>query len=146
MTAISARSVGGLCWDERDITDMEECRVDRAAWKPFLRRWSGEWLAVYDVEPHSAFEEPVSDGWLGFPPASAEQVAAAEARLGCVLPRSFREFLLTTDGWRDAGRFVHRLCGTGDIGWLRDLDSPWAEDCYDIDDEDDEEDVAVLLG
>jgi hypothetical protein len=131
------------------MIEAKECRVDREAWKPFLKRWSEEWLAVHDVEPRSAFEEPVVDGWLGFPPASAEQMAEAEARLGCRLPPSLREFLLTTDGWRNAGNFVWQLRGTGDIGWLRDLDSPWAADCADIDDEDDEddeEDDAVLLG
>lgn len=101
--------------------------MEREAWKPFLKRWSEEWLAVHDVEPRSAFEEPVTDDWLGFPPASAEQVAAAEERLGCVLPPSFREFLLVTDGWRDAGSFVSQLRGTGDLGWLRDLDPMWGE-------------------
>ncbi|MBG0825744.1 SMI1/KNR4 family protein [Planomonospora sp. ID91781] len=122
--------------------------MDRETWKPFLKRWSEEWLAVHDVEPRSAFEEPVVDGWLGSPPASAEQVAEAEARLGCTLPPSLREFLLTTDGWRNAGNFVWLLRGADDIGWLRDLDSPWAADCADIGDEDDdedEEDDAVIL-
>ncbi|MFF5206523.1 SMI1/KNR4 family protein [Streptosporangium sp. NPDC000396] len=168
------------------MIEMEEFRVNREAWKPFLKRWSEEWIAVHGAEPQSAAEEPAAeprsaveepvteppsavgepaaDGWLGFPPASAEQVEAAEARLGCALPPSFREFLLATDGWRWAGKFVDQLRGTGDIGWMRDVDPMWIEiyeeinedadedadeedeeeDEEDTDEEDEEDEVAVL--
>lgn len=84
--------------------------MNSEAWRPFLTLWSEEWTG---------------DERLGFPPAAEEQVAAAEARLGCVLPPSFRQFLLTTDGWRHAGRSVRRLRGTADLGWLRDLEPSW---------------------
>jgi hypothetical protein len=113
------------------------------AWKPFLKRWSEEWLSVNKEEPISAFEEPVT-GWLGFPPAAEAEVAAVEKRLGCALPPSFRNFLLVTDGWRWAGKFVGRLRGTSDIGWLRDLDPMWIEDFEDLDEEDDADESAIL--
>jgi hypothetical protein len=96
---------------------IEEFRVDRRAWKPFLERWSEEW--------HIA--QPDSELWLGFPAASEAQVTALEERLGRVLPPSFREFLLVTNGWRDAGHFVWQLRGTDEIGWMRDLDPLTAE-------------------
>ncbi|MEU6743545.1 SMI1/KNR4 family protein [Streptosporangium sandarakinum] len=101
--------------------------MDRRAWKPFLERWSEEWAALHDAEPPSGTGEPVGETWLGFPPASEEEVREAEARLGRTLPPSFREFLLTTNGWRNAGHFVWRLRGTDDLGWLRDLDPMWVE-------------------
>ncbi|MFD1930853.1 MULTISPECIES: SMI1/KNR4 family protein [Nonomuraea] len=119
--------------------------MNHDVWKPFLKRWSEEWLAVHDVEPRSAFEEPVIDGWLGFPPASAAQVAAAEARLGRRLPPSLREFLLVTDGWRDAGSFVNRLRGADELGWLRDLDPMWAEIFEDVYGEEDESGELAML-
>ena len=56
--------------------------MDRTAWKPFLKHWNEDLLTA-DYRPHSSLDKPVTAGWFGFPPASAEQVAAAEARLGC---------------------------------------------------------------
>ncbi|WP_406641221.1 SMI1/KNR4 family protein [Amycolatopsis sp. WGS_07] len=94
-------------------------------WRPWLSRWSAEW--VQSAEPGELDPEVLRDRWLGFAPASAETVAATEARLGQALPPSYREFLLTTDGWRDAGSFVWRLRDTTDVGWLRDIEPYWEE-------------------
>ncbi|MGW5517157.1 SMI1/KNR4 family protein [Nocardia africana] len=47
-------------------------------------------------------------------PATSEVVAAAEARIGRSLPPSYRELLLTTDGWREAGSFVSRMRDTSE--------------------------------
>lgn len=95
--------------------------MDRHAWKPFLQRWSEEWRIAHPDE------EPDGDPWLGCPPATEDEVRALETRLGCVLPPSFREFLLVTNGWRHAGNFVWSLRGTEEIGWLTDLEPMWAE-------------------
>ncbi|MFI7040519.1 SMI1/KNR4 family protein [Microbispora rosea] len=95
--------------------------MDRHAWKPFLQRWSEEWRIAHPGE------EPGGDPWLGCPPATEDEVQALEARLGCVLPPSFREFLLVTNGWRHAGNLVWSLRGTEEIGWLTDLEPMWAE-------------------
>ncbi|WP_225850747.1 SMI1/KNR4 family protein [Streptomyces sp. HPF1205] len=101
----------------------------RVAWRPFLEQWSAEWIAGHDPEQDTPLEpEVVRDTWLGFAPASEAEVEAAEARLGRRLPPSLREFLLVTDGWRDAGTFVYRLAGTADLEWLRDTDDRhWIE-------------------
>ncbi|MDP4507782.1 SMI1/KNR4 family protein [Nonomuraea turcica] len=110
--------------------------MDRTAWRPFLERWSEEWLATSREEKTTRrpFEEPISGNWLGYAPASAAQVAEAEERLGRTLPPSFREFLLTTDGWRRAGVSGGHLVPAEDLGWLRDLEPMWAE-AYDQSDE-----------
>ncbi|MFD2420853.1 SMI1/KNR4 family protein [Amycolatopsis pigmentata] len=92
-------------------------------WTPWLRRWSEEWIST--SEPGELDPAVLRDRWLGFAPATEEQVAAAEARLGARLPPSYREFLLTTNGWRDAGGFVWRMRDTENVGWLRDLDPDW---------------------
>ncbi|WP_336211024.1 SMI1/KNR4 family protein [Nonomuraea sp. LPB2021202275-12-8] len=106
--------------------------MDRTAWESFLHRWNEELLAT-GVEPDSMLDKPVTDGWLGYSPASAEQVRAAEERLGCTLPPSLREFLLVTDGWQAAGAFGGEVRGAGELGWLRDLDPMWSEAYDDID-------------
>jgi SMI1 / KNR4 family (SUKH-1) len=97
--------------------------MDREAWWPFLKRWSQEWITAHDPSRDAPLEAGVlRDAWLGFAPASDAEIAAAEARLGCSLPPSLREFLLVTNGWRHAGNFLHRLAGTTELAWLRDTD------------------------
>jgi hypothetical protein len=116
---------------------------ERTAWRPFLELWSREWIDGHDPESSPPLaEEVVRDGWLGFAPASEAEVAAAEARLGCRLPPSLREFLLVTNGWRDAGNFIYRLAGTTELEWLRDTDDRhWIEVYQDIAGEDAGEDA-----
>ncbi|MFC7585279.1 SMI1/KNR4 family protein [Nonomuraea antimicrobica] len=104
--------------------------MDRHAWKPFLQRWSEEWRIAHPDE------EPDGGPWLGCPPATEDEIQALEARLGCVLPPSLREFLLVTNGWRHAGNFVWSLRGTEEIGWLTDLEPWWAEAYADWDEDD----------
>ncbi|WP_336050176.1 SMI1/KNR4 family protein [Streptomyces sp. CA2R101] len=104
--------------------------MNREQWRPFLTRWSEEWILGHDPERDAPLDdEVIRDGWLGFAPASADEVAAAEARLGRGLPPSLREFLLTTNGWRDAGTFIYRLAGTSELAWLADSDenSGWID-------------------
>src|SRR4051812_7281368 len=92
-------------------------------WRPLLTRWSREGIAAHAPQSDGALDEKVvRQGWLGFEPAGTAAVEAAEQRLGRSLPPSLREFLLVTDGWRDAGNFVYRLAGAADLGWLRDTD------------------------
>ncbi|MFJ8044135.1 SMI1/KNR4 family protein [Kitasatospora sp. NPDC096147] len=103
--------------------------MDRTQWREFLELWSAEWIAAHDPEhDRPAAPEVLRSGWLGFGAASEAQVAAAEARLGCRLPPSLRQFLLVTDGWRDTGGFVYRLAGTAELDWLSDTpDRHWAD-------------------
>lgn len=101
--------------------------VDRA----FLELWSREWVTAHDPARDRPLDDEVRAGWLGFPPATPQRLAAAERRLGCVLPPSLRAFLLVTDGWKHAGNFIHRLAGTAELDWMRDTDSVSWADAYD---------------
>lgn len=102
--------------------------MDRHGWQHFLERWSEEWLVVAPE-----MRADVANGWAGFPPASAEQIATLEGRLGRALPPSYRSFLQVTNGWRYTIPFVYELRGADDIGRLRDLDPYMAELYNDID-------------
>ncbi|MEU1031833.1 SMI1/KNR4 family protein [Streptomyces mirabilis] len=115
---------------------------ERTTWRPFLEQWSADWIAGHDPDKDAPLaQEVVRDAWLGFAPASEAEVAAAEARLGRRLPPSLREFLLVTNGWRDAGNFIYRLAGAAELEWLRDTDDrTWIEVWEDLAEDDVEED------
>ncbi|MGC9666002.1 SMI1/KNR4 family protein [Planosporangium sp. 12N6] len=121
--------------------------------REFLERWSREWVVAHDPERDRPLDDEVRGGWLGFAPASPEQIAAAEERLGRTLPPSLRSFLLITDGWKNAGNFIYRLAGTAELEWLRDTrDAHWADayrnDAYQDDEfpEDDFPDDGEVIG
>ncbi|MEU0807269.1 SMI1/KNR4 family protein [Streptomyces sp. NPDC005970] len=124
--------------------------MNREQWRPFLQQWSEEWVDSHDPEKDAELDEAVvRDRWLGFAPASEEEIAAAEARLGCTLPVSLREFLAVTNGWRDAGCFIYRLAGTAELQWLADSDRDYLIEIYDEltegeDEEEVEEDADVI--
>ncbi|MEU5028641.1 SMI1/KNR4 family protein [Streptomyces milbemycinicus] len=121
--------------------------MNREQWRPFLQQWSKEWIDSHDPEKDRELDEAVvRDRWLGFAPASEEEIAAAEARLGCTLPPSLREFLAVTNGWRDAGCFIYRLAGTAELEWLADSDRSYLIEIYDelAEGEEEEEDADVI--
>jgi hypothetical protein len=85
-------------------------------------------LACEDIA--ASVESQVGEsGWLGYLPAGEAEIAGAEARLGVRLPPSYRAFLATTDGWRAAGFFIHRLWPVQEIEWYaarhQDLIDAW---------------------
>jgi hypothetical protein len=102
--------------------------LNREPWPAFLKQWSKEWIAAHDPKTHRPLDETVvRTGWLGFDPAGPAEIGSVENRLGMRLPPSLRDFLLVTNGWRNAGNFVYRLGGTAEIGRLRDMDSHWID-------------------
>ncbi|MCQ8773069.1 SMI1/KNR4 family protein [Streptomyces telluris] len=88
-------------------------------WRLFLQQWSEEWADACDPDDFPD-ETALRDRWLGFAPATAARIAAAEERLGCHFPPSYRAFLEVSDGWREAGGFVELLAGTADARWYED--------------------------
>ncbi|MFF3674342.1 SMI1/KNR4 family protein [Streptomyces sp. NPDC002120] len=113
----------------------------RFEWRPFLERWSGEWADAYDPE-HDGLpgaELWRAARWLGREPADEARIAAAETRLGIILPPSLRSFLAVTDGWHRAGSFVWRLAGCEDLDWCgdpHDMRGTWLDGEGDDADED----------
>lgn len=91
-------------------------------WRSFLLRWSEEWARHLPGGETRGEDDEVARraGWLGFPSASEERIAAMEERLGRRMPASYREFLKVSDGWRHAGGFVWLLAGTEGARWHND--------------------------
>lgn len=96
-------------------------------WRPFLERWSADWVAAESLEdPEERDEDTFQAGWLGFAPADEERITALERRLArerqgeVRLPPSYRSFLAVTDGWRYAGGSVYLLGTTEAVHWHGD--------------------------
>jgi hypothetical protein len=84
-------------------------------WGSFLKRWSREWLATGASFPPSMRK----DEWLGNAPATEEQIAALERRLGVTLPPSYKAFLRVSNGWGQTTRFIGSLRLAEEVDWLK---------------------------
>ncbi|MFJ9843824.1 SMI1/KNR4 family protein [Kitasatospora sp. NPDC101155] len=103
-------------------------------WRDLLQRWSDEWLdpILHEQERSEPFPPDVRAArWLGAAGAVSDEVAAVEERLGVALPPSYRQFLHTSNGWRDTTTWIKRLLPAQEVGWARDVDpdliDPWIE-------------------
>lgn len=90
-------------------------------WTSLLKRWST------DLNQTKLAQRLDPPDWLGFAPASDEQIAAAERRLGVLLPPSYRAFLKTSNGWRRTTTFIGRVRPVTEINWFRVENEQWAE-------------------
>ena len=63
-------------------------------WRPLLEHWSEALLASpHDDEWDDRPVDVIKSGWMGYTGATADQIIAAEIRIGGCLPPSYREFL-----------------------------------------------------
>jgi hypothetical protein len=69
----------------------------------------------------------VKGDWLGFERTTLESIEAKEKSLGIAFPHSYREFLLTSNGFRQISLFAGNLCPVSEVGWLKDKDPEFIE-------------------
>ncbi|MGZ3406790.1 MAG: SMI1/KNR4 family protein [Polyangia bacterium] len=95
-------------------------------WNEFLRDYN---VALIEDEAlgEQVAEEALGADWLGAPGLDAKALAALEKRLGTTLPKSYRDFLAASDGWRITGALGLRLWPAAKIGWLRDTGAAWVK-------------------
>ncbi|MFD3379776.1 MULTISPECIES: SMI1/KNR4 family protein [unclassified Streptomyces] len=95
------------------------------AWRDLLQRWSDEWLdpVLHEQERAEPFPAEVRKArWLGSGGATGEEVDALEDRLGATLPTSYRQFLLTSNGWLSTTTGIDQILQVHEVGWAQDLD------------------------
>lgn len=100
--------------------------MDQASWQALLNQWNAELLATPDLLGNVS-AEVVASGWLGYPPATEAQIAAAEARIGKRLPPSYRAFLEVSNGWRVLGHFHWDILPAHRIEWFRVNNQDWID-------------------
>ncbi|MFE3172913.1 SMI1/KNR4 family protein [Amycolatopsis sp. NPDC059090] len=106
----------------------EQVPVAVADWTVFLRDYSSKFLdnssLLRVLEENGAGKFVRShvqrEGWIGYEPASADSVVAAEKRLGTRLPPTYRSFLLSSNGFRYVNHVD--LLNVDEIGWLSERD------------------------
>ena len=90
-------------------------------WKTFLDELNHDIITHWDGYPEMP-SDVLAIGWIGFPPASEEQIEATELRLDRPLPPSLRDFYKITNGWGIVGCFIWNVLPVEQIGWLSDLE------------------------
>lgn len=108
------------------IARKEGDHLDAFDWAAFLEQWSRIVLARSDAREH-LLPEVVTSGWLGYPGATEEQIAFAEARLGTRLPPSYRAFLAVSNGWRFIDGGISKLWSTSSIEWFTVRHQDWID-------------------
>ena len=102
-------------------------------WRTFLRDYSSKFLdnsrllRVIEENGAGAFvrSHVQREGWIGYEPAAADAIVAAEERLGTRLPPTYRNFLMASNGF---GYVDHvDLLNVDEIGWLPECDPDLVE-------------------
>jgi len=93
-------------------------------WRDFLGQYSQELLADDNIRA-SLPPEVIASEWLGFDGASDEDIRQLENRLKIELPPSYRQFLQTTNGWRNSGAFIYQLWSTQQVAWFKVRNRGW---------------------
>lgn len=97
-------------------------------WERFLKRWSREMIAAIVRDQGHLPPAILRSEWLGYPGATEQQIAQAEARLGTSLPSSYRAFLKVSNGWRRTPLFSNQLWSTEEIEWFAVRNQAWIDD------------------
>ncbi len=69
--------------------------------------------------------DTVKRKWLGYPPATTDQIRNRERFLGVTLPASYREFLLTSNGFKNVSFFLNNLFPIDKIDWAKNTEQEW---------------------
>ena len=96
-------------------------------WYPFLKQWSVELLDAHIMRGADIPSSARTAGWMGFQPASEDQIVVAEARIGKKLPPSYRAFLKVTNGWRSTGGFIDKLWSAEELDWFSARNQQWID-------------------
>jgi hypothetical protein len=95
-------------------------------WRPFLEQYSRELLADRRIRKELP-ESVVQSAWMGFDPAGADEICELECRIGAALPKSYKQFLGTSNGWRQSGSFIYELRPCSKVEWFRSNNQEWID-------------------
>lgn len=82
------------------------------------------------VELGEINQEAVEGKWIGYPPAKEQEINAKEEQLGITLPPSYKQFLLSSNGFRNVSPFLNNLFSVEQVGWTKNIEEKWWIDMY----------------
>jgi hypothetical protein len=116
--------------------------VTAEQWRPYLTEYSDWYLRVRGLTTEnmvpragSLTREQVSARWLGYQPATGQEIAATEERLGVRLPPSLHGFLLASNGWGPVAKWTEALTSCNEIDWFRSTHPEFVEAVQETDDD-----------
>lgn len=103
-------------------------------WESHIREWSRKRIEALDDEQKAKLPPEVFEsGYLGYPSATEERIANAEARLSVTFPPSYREFLKATNGLRSISESGLRFYSTEEVNWFAVQNQNWIDGWQDLD-------------
>ncbi|HYV91526.1 MAG TPA: SMI1/KNR4 family protein [Chitinophagales bacterium] len=121
-----------IALDDR-ITKGQSLVYEKLTWQKLLKHISIRAIKKPDFDYN---EISISKNWLGFPPAKKDEITTAETRLNIKLPKEYKDFLLTTNGFHPFS-FTPTLLPVDKIDWLKKLDPQlveiWSESMNEVD-------------
>ncbi len=106
---------------------------EQLKWKDLLKHISKRAIRKSDFDYE---EKSISKSWLGFNPATKEEISNAEARLNMKLPKEYKDFLSATNGFYPFS-LTPTLHPVDRIDWLKNLDPElveiWTDSMRDVD-------------
>jgi len=118
--------------DDR-MTKGQSLVYEKLKWKELLKHISIRAIqkADFDYEKKS-----ISKNWLGFKPATKDEISNTETRLNIKLPKEYKDFLSATNGFNPFS-LTPTLHSVDKIDWLKNLDPQlveiWTESMKDVD-------------
>ncbi|MGD1928177.1 MAG: SMI1/KNR4 family protein [Leptolyngbyaceae cyanobacterium] len=102
--------------------------MEELNWAKFLNEFNSVLTEIYKLEQLEQGEDVLDISYIQ-PGATADEITAAEVRLGIQLPPSYKAFLRVSNGcgWPSDAAQVGRLLSTDKIEWLSSYDPEWIE-------------------
>lgn len=89
-------------------------------WKEVLENISVTVNKRIDLNSIYYDKSEIENDWLGYPPCSNQNIIQKEKELGITLPVSYRDFLLTSNGFKQISLFAGHLLPLNEIGKLEE--------------------------
>jgi hypothetical protein len=135
LRGVSTSAVADLVDDHASAGVREPGPVTTAEWREYLDASAQHQLNTASDKQLAQWRIQRGPGWLGQEPATEADITAAESRLGTRLPPSYRNFLLTSNGWSTlVGLYGALSLNDERFGWLRETQSWLVEAWADLED------------
>lgn len=115
------------------MTKGQSLVYEKLKWKDLLKHISTRAIQKADFDYQ---EKSISKNWLGFKPATKEEILNTETRLNIKLPKEYKDFLSATNGFNPFS-LTPTLHSVDKIDWLKNIDPQlveiWTESMKDVD-------------